>query len=134
MYFILKNGKIKNMILHITSHKDWEKAKYNKEYTAPSLETKGFIHCSTIKQAVDTVNLFYKGQNELVLLCIDETKLKSECKYENPTGGNIHNSETGNLFPHVYGFINISAVVKVVDFPADSNGNFSLPADLLDIK
>ena len=99
------------MILHITSHKEWERSKYNNEYTAPSLESDGFIHCSTIKRVIDTANLFYKGQKDLVLLCIDETKLRSECKYENPTDGIIHNPETGSLFPHVYSPINIYAVV-----------------------
>ena len=121
------------MILHITSNKKWEQAKLGNEYTAPSLRTEGFIHCSTVKQVVDTANLFYKGQAELVLLCIDETKLKSECKFESPTGIN-HNPDVGNLFPHVYGPINISAIIKVLDFPVDSKGRFNLPAELLDVK
>lgn len=118
------------MILHITSYKEWERAKHSNQYIAPSLESDGFIHCSTVKQVIDTANLFYKGQNGLVLLCIDETKLKSECKYENPTGGSDHNPDVGNLFPHIYGPINMSAITKVVDFPVDENGNFNLPEEL----
>lgn len=119
------------MILHITTLKEWEKAKLEGEYTTPSLKSDGFIHCSTLKQTVDTANIFFKGQNGLVLLCMDESKLKSECKYEDPCGGGKHDPNVGNLFPHIYGAINISAVVKIVDFPTDENGLFRLPKELM---
>jgi uncharacterized protein (DUF952 family) len=119
------------MILHITTPNEWEQARLKGEYTAPSLESDGFIHCSTIKQTVDTANIFFRGQNGLILLCIDENKLKSECKFENPVGGGQHDPAVGNLFPHVYGPINLSAVIKVVDFPADDNGIFALPKEII---
>jgi uncharacterized protein (DUF952 family) len=119
------------MILHITTPYEWEKALLEGEYTAPSLGSEGFIHCSTIKQTIDTANIFFKGQNGLILLCIDESKLASKCKYEDPTGGGLHDPGVGNLFPHVYGPINISAVIKVVDFPTDDNGFFTLPGEII---
>jgi len=118
------------MILHITTRNDWEKAKLAGEYTAPSLASEGFIHCSTIKQTEDTANIFFIGQQGLILLCIDENKLKSECKYEDPTGGGQHDPNVGKLFPHIYGPINLAAVVKVVDFPANENGLFVLPKEI----
>ncbi len=118
------------MILHITTKTEWEIAKINGEYTAPSLKTEDFIHCSPPKQTVDTANIFFKGQKGLILLCIDEKQLKSECKYEDPSGGGQHDLSLGNLFPHVYGPINLSAVTKVVDFPSNSDGSFTLPTEL----
>lgn len=120
------------MILHITTHNDWQKARQTGEYTAPSLNSEGFIHCSTLKQTVDTANIFFNGQKGLILLCIDENKLNSECKYEDPTGGGQHDPNVGNLFPHVYGPLNLSAVIKVVDFPSNTDGLFSLPNELLE--
>jgi len=56
------------MILHITSHKEWEKAQIAGEYNTPSLKIEGFIHCSTLKQTTDTANIFFKGQTGLALL------------------------------------------------------------------
>lgn len=117
------------MIVHITAFSEWEAARSAGVYTAPSLDTEGFIHCSTAAQAADTANIFFKGRQGLVLLCIDEEKLTSECRYEDPTGGG-HDPRMGKLFPHVYGPINVTAVIKVVDFPADENGNFSLPEEV----
>lgn len=122
------------MILHITNYKDWEAGITAGEYTAASLQSEGFIHCSTIKQAVDTANIFFKGQQGLVLLCIDESKLTAECKYEAPSGGGKHDPAVGNLFPHVYGSINISAVIKVVNFPAGPDGLFSLPNEIKELS
>jgi uncharacterized protein (DUF952 family) len=120
------------MILHITTYKDWEKALIQGKYSAPSLKSEGFIHCSTVKQVTDTANIFFKGQYGLVLLCIDEKKIKSECKFEDPTGGGKHDPNAGNLFPHIYGPINISAVIKVVDFPPNESGLFSLPERMIE--
>jgi uncharacterized protein (DUF952 family) len=115
------------MILHITTRQSWEEAQKAGEYKAPSLNSEGFIHCSTSKQTVDTANLYFKGQKGLVLLCIDENKLIAECRFEPPAGGKQHDQETGNLFPHIYGPINLSSVIRVVDFPTDENGLFKLP-------
>jgi uncharacterized protein (DUF952 family) len=115
------------MIIHITTREDWEKALISGEYRAASLNSEGFIHCSTLKQTIDTANVFYRGQSGLILLCIDEAKLKSECKFEKPTGGAKHDPNVGNFFPHVYGPLNISSVIKIVDFPPGENGLFVLP-------
>jgi uncharacterized protein (DUF952 family) len=118
------------MILHITTLRDWDRAQLEGQYTATSLKSEGFIHCSTLKQTVDTANIFFRGLNGLILLCIDEDKLESVCKYEDPAGGGKHDPSVGNLFPHVYGPINKSAVIKVVDFPCNKDGLFKLPKEL----
>ena len=118
------------MIVHITTKEDWKRAQSNRKYIASSLDNVGFIHCSTVRQVVDTANLFFKGQKELILLCIDENRLKSELKYEDPTGGKKHAPNVGNLFPHVYGPINLDAVKKIVEFPSNESGYFTLPIEL----
>jgi uncharacterized protein (DUF952 family) len=119
------------MIYHITTHKEWEKALLEGEYSSPSIKSDGFIHCSMLNQITDTANIFFKGQNGLVLLCIEEKKLKSVYKFESPAGGGSVNpdSRADNLFPHIYGTINKSAIIKVVDFPLNDKGLFELPAD-----
>ncbi|MFZ5885725.1 MAG: DUF952 domain-containing protein, partial [Chloroflexota bacterium] len=58
------------MIFHITSRTDWEAAQAKGEYIAPSLQTEGFIHCSTAAQILPVAEKFYKGQSGLVLLMI----------------------------------------------------------------
>jgi uncharacterized protein (DUF952 family) len=116
------------MILHITSKQEWSAAQAEGEYAAPSLSTEGFIHFSTDKQAVHVANAFYKGRADLVLLVVDEVKLSAELKWEAPAGPPAANISSADLFPHLYGPLNLDAVASVLDFQPDPvSGNFTLP-------
>jgi uncharacterized protein (DUF952 family) len=116
------------MILHITSRAEWVEAQARGEYIAPSLQTEGFIHCSTENQVLHVANAFYRGRNDLVLLNIDETKLKPELKWEPPAGKPAPGISESDSFPHIFGPINLIAVASVLDFEPDSDGGWhSLP-------
>ena len=111
------------IIYHITPRNDWEKAKPVGAYTAELLSQEGFIHCSTQQQIVGTANFLFKGQQNLALLCIDTERVKPEIRFESA-------SNTDQKFPHIYGPLNLDAVVDVVDFPAQPDGTFELPSEL----
>ena len=97
-------------------------------YAPASLRDDGFIHCSTIAQVIDTANRFYRGQYDLVVLHVDESRLKSPLKYEAPTM--MHGESAGELFPHLYGELNIDAVVRIVELRREADGSFQLPDGL----
>lgn len=119
------------MIYHITSRSAWNKARQSGEYRAESLETEGFIHCSTGPQVLPVIEKFYPGQQGLLLLTIDPSLLSSELKWEPPSGGSPPPGvPEGEPFPHVYGPIDLEAVVKAVDLEANPDGNYNLPIDL----
>jgi uncharacterized protein (DUF952 family) len=119
------------MIYHITSRSAWNKARQNGEYRAESLETEGFIHCSTGTQVLPVVEKFYLGQQDLLLLMIEPSLLSSELKWEPPADGTPPPGvPEGEPFPHIYGPINLEAVVKAVDLEANPDGNYNLPIDL----
>ena len=115
------------MILHITSRREWLAAQAGGEYRAPSLATEGFIHCSTEKQVLHVANAFYRGGKDLVLLVVDETRLKSQVRWEPPAGSPAPGISESDQFPHIYGAINVSAVASVLDFVPDPDGMFTLP-------
>ncbi|MEZ4667126.1 MAG: DUF952 domain-containing protein [Anaerolineae bacterium] len=112
-------------ILHITARQAWQAAQSSGAYVAPSLDSEGFIHCSTAEQVERVANSFYRGQNDLVLLRIETERLTATLKWEAP----VQSSDPHNnlVFPHVYGPINIDAVEKVVEFLPDASGTFTLP-------
>jgi uncharacterized protein (DUF952 family) len=114
----------------LTSRKEWLSAQQAGEYRAPSLESEGFIHCSTEQQIVSVANSFYAGQHGLVLLEIDPSRLQPELRWEPPAHPNPQADlpPKDELFPHIYGPLNIDAVVRVIEFEPTPNGNFSLPA------
>ena len=116
------------MIYHITARKTWSEALQQGEYRAESLEKEGFIHCSTGTQVLPVAENYYKRQHGLVLLMIDPSLLSSDLKWEPPSGGSPPPGvPEDDLFPHVYGPINLDAVVKVFDLEADLNGRYTLP-------
>lgn len=119
-------------ILHIASNASWLAAVEKGAYHADSLSMEGFIHCSTSAQVVDVANAFYHGQHGLVLLVINPDKLTSELKWEPPAHPNPERAaKVGDeLFPHVYGPINLEAVLKLIPFESADDGTFSLPLEL----
>lgn len=70
-------------------------------------------------------NRFFPKQKGLVLLCIDCDRVKAEIKYEG--------LETQELFPHIYGELNLDAYFEVLDFEPNANGKFDLPKQLADV-
>ena len=106
-------------ILHITSEGAWAEAVARGAYTADSLATEGFIHCSTPAQVVWVANTRFRGRTDLILLHIDPLTLDADVRYENLEGGR-------ERFPHVYGAIPVSAVVEVTPFRPADDGTFSV--------
>jgi uncharacterized protein (DUF952 family) len=111
-----------NTILHITQDKQWKQAKVVGTYRGDTLDSEGFIHCSTPTQIIKVANTFFQNQKELVLLYIDSNKVKPEIRYEGV--------EDNELFPHIYGALNIDAVFKVIDFEHGEDGLFELPQEI----
>ena len=111
-------------ILHVTSRAAWSDAQACAEYSADSLAGQGFIHCSKLGQVMRVANSFYTGQHGLVLLVIDPMRLSSELRWE--PGADL----VTELFPHIYGPINLDAVLQVVDFEPAADGKFHLPKSL----
>jgi uncharacterized protein (DUF952 family) len=119
------------LILHLASNDAWLAAVKVSVYGADSLSTEGFIHCSQASQIVDVANTFYRGQQGLVLLVIDPSMLKSELKWEPPAEPVPAHARAGELFPHIYGPLNLEAVIKVIAFEPGASGFFSLPPELV---
>ena len=119
-----------DIITHLASNDAWLASLKLGVYHAESLSTEGFIHCSKPSQIVGVANTFYRGQHGLVLLVIDPSKLEAELKWEPPTEPEPTHAREGELFPHVYGPINLDAVMNVISFEPDADGNFTLPDDL----
>jgi uncharacterized protein (DUF952 family) len=110
------------VILHITTRPEWEAALAEGEYRAATLATEGFIHASTHQQVLGVANARFRGQPHLVLLVIDPDRVQPELRWEE--------SEPGRPpFPHVYGPLNVDAVVNVVSLPEGPDG-FDLPPDV----
>jgi uncharacterized protein (DUF952 family) len=116
------------MIYHITSRRAWNEARARGDYRAQSLEEEGFIHCSTEDQVIPVAENFYKGETGLLLLVIEPERLTSDLKWEPPADGTPPPGvPEGDLFPHIYGPINLDAVDKVFDLLSNPDGKYVMP-------
>ncbi|HLG11265.1 MAG TPA: DUF952 domain-containing protein, partial [Dehalococcoidia bacterium] len=115
-------------IYHIAGREAWAEAQAAGEYRADSLAEQGFIHASTAPQVIETADRFYRGQDGLVLLCIDASRVRAEIRYE-AASAEGHSKDAG-LFPHLYGPLNVEAVARAVAFPCRADGTFEMPWSL----
>ncbi len=92
------------LIYHIVTPEIWDTFKDATEYEAESLVTEGFIHCSYRNQLDGVLERYYKGQSKVFVLHINPHLLTSNLIAEPSTGGEV--------YPHIYGKINLNAVVE----------------------
>ncbi|ACL59404.1 DUF952 domain-containing protein [Methylobacterium nodulans] len=82
----------------------------------------GYIHFSTAAQVRETAARHFAGTDDLVLAAVDAEALGSALRYEPSRGG--------DLFPHLYGPLPLSAVRSVVPLPLAEDGRHRFPATL----
>jgi uncharacterized protein (DUF952 family) len=116
--------RVSETILHITTRDAWADAQAAGRLTTPSLQSEGFIHCSTAAQVRPTADRIFAGSGELLLLEIDPRRLTAPLRWERAT-------DVGEDFPHIYGPLNLDAVRRAVALP-EGPGGYALPAELAD--
>jgi glutathione S-transferase len=104
------------MIYHLAEAADWQEAlregAYRRSTRGRSLDDEGFIHASSAEQWPGVRRRFYADLTEpLVLLHVDEARLGSRVVHE------VGDPATGETFPHVYGPIEVHAVVETTLLP-----------------
>jgi uncharacterized protein (DUF952 family) len=113
-------------IYHILTVEEWEQANAVRVYRPDSLDEDGYIHAGYLEQILDVANILFPGEPDLVLLCIDPSRVTTPIRedlVEFPEG-------THSLHPHFYGPLNLDAVVQVVPLPPSPDGTFNLPAEI----
>ena len=111
------------IIYHMTTKGAWAAVDPSQGYQPESLATEGFIHCSTITQLLGVANGLYRGQQESIILFVEESRVAAKIIYEDCY-------ETKQDFPHIYGPLMPSAVTEIIEFPCNEDGSFDLPVGL----
>jgi uncharacterized protein (DUF952 family) len=98
-------------ICHIALLREWQEAIatgwYRRSTRGLGLDEVGFVHCARSPQVPGVLARFYADETEpLVLLTVDRDRLGSPVLDE-------ADPATGELFPHVYGPIPVTAVRSV---------------------
>jgi uncharacterized protein (DUF952 family) len=116
--------EVPGFIYHIATASDWAQAQAAGEYTTSTrgrtLAEEGFIHCSTADQVAEVANMVYQGVPDLLLLAIDTGRVRPEIRIEQVAG-------SAEPFPHIYGPLNLDAVVEARRFVPGPDGRFAFP-------
>lgn len=101
---------------HLVPLAVWSGRDVDAPYTAPSLETEGFIHCTDGELAmVETANRHYRSDpRAFLVLTVDLDATGSPWRFDDSTG----------IYPHVHGPIDPRAVVAAVPLPRAPDGSF----------
>ena len=101
----------------LISKAEWESSKLSGEYRARSLDDEGFTHCSQDEEQVLRVaNRLFIGRRDMLVLEVDTDRLTSPVKRES--------SRSGEIYPHIYGPLNVDAVARVRSLLTDTGGKF----------
>lgn len=117
---------IDGRLFHLALGRDWDAALAGAGYRASTLgrsvDEEGFTHCAHAHQVAGVARRFYADITEaLVLLEIDPSLLTSQVVEEVPSGAT-------EAFPHVYGPIDVTAVVAAHEVVRGTDGELVLPA------
>jgi uncharacterized protein (DUF952 family) len=93
-------------------------------YLPPRYDAEGFIHLSDPQQVARVANARFRGARDLVLLCVAVDRLGAPLRYEAGDPG------SDELFPHLYGPLEVDAVLRVLPFTEGADG-FTLPPQAL---
>lgn len=118
------------LIFHMCRRDEWDLAQARGSYAGSSQDlADGFIHFSTAQQVEVSAEKHRRGQDGLVLLSVDTSNLGDALKWEASRGG--------ALFPHLYGALPVSAVLRADDLPLGPDGRHifpELPGKEVDVK
>lgn len=123
--FTWKGNTAMTPLLHITTEAAWQGARQEGVYRGDTLESDGFIHASLPHQALAVAQRFYSEVPHLLLLVIDPARVVAEVRYE---PGAREGDDADQRFPHMYGPLNLDAVMTVAPLLRGTDGAFVLPA------
>ncbi|MDY0957565.1 DUF952 domain-containing protein [Sphingomonas sp. CFBP8993] len=86
---------------------------------APVDKADGYIHLSTAAQLTETVDKHFAGQDDLHIAAVDLEAMGEAVKWEESRGG--------QLFPHLYADLPLSAVVAYGPMRRDDDATVRLP-------
>ena len=98
----------------------WAAAEAGGQFTGSAVDVAdGFIHFSTALQAPETAARHFAAEEGLLLVAVDAELLDVRLRWEPSRGG--------DLFPHLYGVLPLSAVAWVKPLPLGRDGRHLFP-------
>ncbi len=110
---LVAQGVLPEPVFHLALREDWDQARreqrpYEVSTIGRHLDEVGFVHCSFEDQVARTAARYYAGR-DVLLLEIDPDAVADLLRVE---------EADGELFPHLYGPLELEAVLQVEPYPS----------------
>ena len=103
------------LIFKIAGAREWREAQAAGAFEGSAVDkADGYIHFSTARQARETAAKWFADRADLVLGAIEAERLGADLRWEASRGG--------DLFPHLYGRLEMSAVKWSRPLPLGADG------------
>lgn len=112
-------------IIHCIHSKEWDNVKSGNYYHPSSIERQGFIHCSDFDTFQKVVPNFKQKKDPFLILILDTKKINVPIKWEDL-------DNVGTSYPHIYGELNLHAIVNVLPFLRDNNLEYYPNTEFID--
>ena len=112
-------AKTAELIFKIVPRTEWESGSGDYHGSAHD-RADGFLHFSTAAQLPETLQRYYAGQDDLMLVAVDATALGAALKWE-------FSQSRGEDFPHLYASLSCDAMKWARPLVRNTDGTFDLP-------
>lgn len=101
---------------HLVPSTVWDARKSEPQYVPEAYDVDGFIHCTNgLDQLLEVANMFYKTDSRpYTVLVLHVADIMSPVRYD----------DANEIFPHIYGPLNTSAVRGQLTVDRASDGTF----------
>ena len=107
-------------IYKICSASAWREAERQGVFRGSADDARdGFIHFSSAAQVAETARKHFFGRQDLFLIEVDADSLGERLRWER--------SRNDELFPHLYGELDLGAVRAVLNLRARADGTHDIP-------
>jgi uncharacterized protein (DUF952 family) len=108
------------MIYKICPASAWREAERQGVFRGSADDARdGYIHFSTAAQVSETARKHFHGQTGLFLVAVDADALGERLRWEP--------SRNNEMFPHLYGELDLGAVREILDLRSRADGSHDVP-------
>jgi uncharacterized protein (DUF952 family) len=111
------------LVYKVLRRAEWMAAQVTGVFTgSPADARDGFIHLSAAHQVRGVCERHFTGEDDLVLLTIEENRLGPALKWET--------SHKGEAYPHLYGTLPLALVASVAEIRRGTDGRLTFPSEI----
>lgn len=101
------------LIYKVATRAQWQAAETTGTFAGAPIDLRdGYIHFSTAEQLPETLAKHFAGQHDLLLIEVEAEPLGAALRWEVSRGG--------QLFPHLYAALPVTAAVRVTEITTPS--------------